>query len=99
MTTSRALGEGELHRYHEYGDGPASGVGVRERPFDAGDYRPEWVWIAERDSRVPSYPLILPADWRDRPDATADAEDRIAAARASFARCRYRVTGRRYVFV
>jgi len=130
MTMFRALREGELHRYDEYGDEPASGVGIRARPFDEEGYRPEWVWVAERGDRVvaraafwgppdadrpwqldrfdpgtgpdrvevgaellrrayaelatgeerPSYPMILPADWRDRPDATADAEDRIGAA-------------------
>jgi ribosomal protein S18 acetylase RimI-like enzyme len=144
MTTYRALGEGELHLYEEYGDEPASGVGARSPSFDAevaaGGYRPEWTWIAERDGRVvaraafwgpageahpwsldrfdpgtdtdrvevgaelvrrayerlaprgyaaaphgegarPDYHLMLPPDWRERPDARADAEDRIEAVR------------------
>jgi ribosomal protein S18 acetylase RimI-like enzyme len=130
--TYRALGEGELHRYHEYGAQPRSGVGVRRRTFDEEGYRPDWVWVAERGGRVvaraafwgpddaarpwsldrfdpgtgpdrvevgtellrrayealahgdsrPNYHLFLPADWRERPDARADAEDRIEAAEA-----------------
>src|SRR5262245_13204343 len=48
----RALGEGELHRYHEYGEEPRSGVGVRSRTFDEEGYRPDWVWIAEREGHV-----------------------------------------------
>jgi hypothetical protein len=142
-TTFRALGEGELHRYDEYGDAPASGVGARSPSFAdevaAGGYRPEWTWVAERGGRViaravfwgpageahpwsldrfdpgtgpdrvevgadllrrayealalahytaaphaeggrPDYHLMLPPDWRERPDARADAEDRIEAA-------------------
>lgn len=31
----------------------------------------------------PDYHLFLPADWRDRPDAVADARDRMAAAEAA----------------
>src|SRR5690242_12365767 len=144
--TYRALGEGELHRYHEYGDEPRSGVGVRSRPFDEEGYRPDWVWIAESgasgasgassagggrtiaraalwgpdgatypwtvdrfdpgtgpdrvevgaellrrayaalanpDGSRPDYHLLLPADWRERDDARADAEDRIHAAEAA----------------
>jgi hypothetical protein len=33
-----------------------------------------------RNGGRPDYHLFLPADWRDRPDARRDAEDRIAAA-------------------
>jgi ribosomal protein S18 acetylase RimI-like enzyme len=125
---------------------PASGVGARSRTFDEyvaeGDYRPERVWIAERDGAViaraafwapedspvpwgvdyfdpgtgpdrvevgaallraayaalvppdysapphpeagrPDYHLFLPSDWAERPDARADAADRIAAAESA----------------
>jgi RimJ/RimL family protein N-acetyltransferase len=137
--TFRPLRAGELSRWHDYRPVPASGVGERSRTFDDEGYRPEWVWIAERDGDVvaraafwgpdeapfpwcvdrfdpgtgpdrievgaellrrsyaalvppgyttppnpaggrPDYHLMLPADWRDRPDAHADATDRIAAA-------------------
>ncbi|GAA2368860.1 GNAT family N-acetyltransferase [Nonomuraea africana] len=115
---------------------PTSGVGQRMRPFRElaaeGEYRPEWVWIAQRGERVvaraafsaphraehpwgldyfdfdtvengaallkaayaalvtpdyhspigprPEYNLLLPADWRERPDAFAEANARIQAA-------------------
>jgi RimJ/RimL family protein N-acetyltransferase len=38
--------------------------------------------LAKDDKNRPDYHLMLPADWRERPDARADAEDRIAAAEA-----------------
>ncbi|MFE3448660.1 GNAT family N-acetyltransferase [Nonomuraea sp. NPDC059194] len=115
---------------------PTSGVGARSRTFaefvGEGDYRPAWVWIAQRGAEIvaraafwgppdtehpwaldffdfdtvetgaalleaayaalvtpgyqspigprPEYNLFLPADWRERPDAKADADARIGAA-------------------
>ncbi|MGW4966244.1 GNAT family N-acetyltransferase [Nonomuraea sp. NPDC004186] len=136
----RALGADELDLFHRYGPGPTSGVGARSRTFDEyvaiGDYRPEWIWVAQRGDDVlaravfwappefaqpfhlewfdpgsdieigarllracyealvgpdyatpphpdggrPDYQLFLPADWRERPEAHADACDRIKAA-------------------
>jgi RimJ/RimL family protein N-acetyltransferase len=137
--TFRPLRAGELPRWHDYGPMPASGVGARTISFEKDSYRPDWVWIAERDGAVvarvafwgpdgaqhpwtvdrfdpgtgpdrvdvgaellrrsyaalvppdytamphpaggrPDYHLMLPADWRERPDAYADATDRITAA-------------------
>ncbi|MGW4472429.1 GNAT family N-acetyltransferase [Nonomuraea sp. NPDC004354] len=115
---------------------PDSGVGRRSRTFAElaadGEYRPAWVWIAQRGDEVvaraafwgpadaehpwaldffdfdtvetgaallraayaalvppgyhsplgrrPEYHLFLPADWRERPDARADADARAKAA-------------------
>jgi RimJ/RimL family protein N-acetyltransferase len=39
--------------------------------------------LSPADGDRPPYQLRLPVDWRDRPDARADAEDRIAAARSA----------------
>ena len=139
----RPLEADELDLFNRYPTPPTSGVGARGRSFDefvaAGDYRPEWTWVALRGGEVvaraafwappgfahpfsldwfdpgagpdrvevgaallraaysrvatadyvapphpeggrPDYHLFLPADWRERPDARADALDRISAA-------------------
>jgi ribosomal protein S18 acetylase RimI-like enzyme len=151
----RPLEADEFDLFNRYPSPPASGVGARSRSFDefvaAGDYRPEWTWVALRGGEVvaraafwappgfahpfsldwfdpgvgpdrvevgaallraayagvvtpgyatpghpeggrPDYQLFLPADWRDRPDAHADALDRITAAeRAGLAWSRERL--------
>lgn len=139
--TFRPLVAGEFDLFSSYGPAPATGVGARRRTFEElvadGQYRPEWVWIAQRGDTVvaraafwappgfdqpfsldffdpghgddhvevggallraayaalladgyrvptgndrPDYQLFLPADWRERPDATADSHARTAAA-------------------
>jgi ribosomal protein S18 acetylase RimI-like enzyme len=47
--------EGEYPRFAAF-PVPASGVGVRAKTFEElvanGDYRPDWLWLAERDGEV-----------------------------------------------
>ena len=54
--TIRPLDAGELHLFDHYADPPASGVGVRSRPFHEyvaeGQCRPGWAWVALRGTRV-----------------------------------------------
>ncbi|MFF4990966.1 GNAT family N-acetyltransferase [Streptosporangium saharense] len=127
----RPLRADEFHLFHSYGPLPASGVGLRARPFEELGYRSGWVWVALRGDEVvaragfwaphgsdrpgfldwfdpghgndrvevgaalleaayaalvpeggvrPEYHLFLPANWQERPDALADATDRIDAA-------------------
>ena len=109
MTIFRALGEGELYRYADYGDGPASGVGVRARSFDEDGYRPSGATIGylgvvpEHRGHHYSDDLVIEARhvFTEAGETVAnDATDvGNAPMAASFARCRYRVTGRRCVFV
>jgi ribosomal protein S18 acetylase RimI-like enzyme len=138
----RPLRAGEFGLFSRFA-AAAAGVGARSRTleeyFAAGDFRPEWTWVAVREGAVvaraafwapagyrhpfslewfdlgggsdrvevgaallraayaavvtpdyfapshpdgdrPDYHLFLPADWRERPDAHAEATDRIAAA-------------------
>jgi RimJ/RimL family protein N-acetyltransferase len=95
----RALGEGELSRFQDHAHPPRSGVGARSRTFEQfvadGDYRPGWVWVAERGGDVvaraafaapPGEPLPWSLDWFDPgpgPDGVAVGADLLRAAYAA----------------
>ena len=52
----RPLAAGELDLFETYPDPPTSGVGARRDSYRelvaAGQYRPQWTWVAVRDGRV-----------------------------------------------
>jgi ribosomal protein S18 acetylase RimI-like enzyme len=51
---TRPLQADELDLFNRYANPPTSGVGARSRAFDEyvadGQYRPGWVWVAQRNS-------------------------------------------------
>ncbi|MGH3385125.1 MAG: GNAT family N-acetyltransferase [Nocardioidaceae bacterium] len=66
--TIRPLAEGEISQFLSYDQPPVPGVGVEaQRSYvemiERNEYRPGWIWVAERDGRV-----VARAAWWAGPD-------------------------------
>lgn len=99
--TFRPLRAGEFDLFNRYPWPPTSGVGARSRTFDefvaAGDYRPQWTWVALRGDDViaraafwgpPDAPHPYSLDWFDPgagPDRTEVGATLLRAAYAAVA--------------
>ncbi|MEU1876624.1 GNAT family N-acetyltransferase [Streptosporangium sp. NPDC020072] len=63
----RPLQADEFPLFHRYGPVPASGVGLRPRPFEELGYRSGWVWVASRGDEVVARAAFWAPEGSDRP--------------------------------